>query len=139
MATDASRGHVLAPTAIVLPLDAPMIDPSQGHVRLGPTATNFPLDELAPNASQGHVRPGPTASDSSLDEPTTRDFRRWKDSWNEKMFLVRLKREGRPWEHIIKVFWKMDKKTKGYSAWTSMWQRAAHDVGLGLPWSFAVE
>jgi hypothetical protein len=49
------------------------------------------------------------------------------------MLLVGLKREGRDWEYILKVFWRMDKKPKEQSGWMSMWQRAAHDVSLGLP------
>lgn len=153
MATNTSQGHVLAPTATVLPVDALVMDASQGHVhlgstatdtsldelvaaqghlRLGPTLTDFSPDHLVTDTSQGHVRPGSTASDSSLDGPTTRDFRQWKKSWDKKMLLVRLKREGRDWEYIIKVFWRMDKKSMEQSGWTSMWQRSAHDVGLGL-------
>lgn len=138
MATDTSldelvalSGHIhLGPTLTELSLNPLVTNTSQGHGCPGSTAANFSLNELGTDTSQGHVRPGSTASDSSLDEPTTRNFKRWKDSWDEKMLLVRLKREGRDWEHIIKVFWRMDKKPKEQSGWTSMWQRAAHDVGL---------
>jgi hypothetical protein len=49
------------------------------------------------------------------------------------MLLVRLKREERNWEYIIRAFSRMDKKPKEQSGWTLMWQRAAHDISLGLP------
>jgi hypothetical protein len=131
----AAQGHLhLGPTLTDFYPDPLVTDTSHSHDFPGSTAADFLLDELVTDTSQGHVRPGSTASDSSLDEPTTRDFRRWKDSWDEKMLLVRLKREGRDWEYIIKFFWRMDpqKKPKEQSGWTSMWQRAAHNVGLGL-------
>jgi hypothetical protein len=129
----AAQGHLhLGPTLTDFPPDPLVTNTSQGHDFPGSTAAGFPLDELVTDTSQGHVRPGSTASDSSLDGPTTRDFRQWKKSWDKKMLLVRLKREGRDWEYIIKVFWRMDKKSMEQSGWTSMWQRSAHDVGLGL-------
>jgi hypothetical protein len=129
----AAQGHLhLGPTLTDFSPDPLVADTSQGHDFSGSVAADFPLDELVTDTSQGHVRPGSTASDTSVDEPTTRDFRGWKESWDEKMLLVRLKREGRDWEYIIKFFWRIDKKSKEQSGWSSMWQRAAHDVGLGL-------
>ncbi|KAH8650323.1 hypothetical protein BGZ60DRAFT_421740 [Tricladium varicosporioides] len=127
MATNAPQGHALG-TVAVLPLDPLVIDPSQGYVRLGHTATNLSLGELAIETSQVYFHPCSATSDSSFDESKTQT--QWKDRWNEKMLLVYLKREGRDWEYIIKVFRRMDKKPKGQSGWMSMCQRAAHDIGV---------
>jgi hypothetical protein len=113
-----------------LSLDPLVTDTFQGHNFPGSAAANFSCHELVTDTSQISIRPDSTASDCSFDEPKTQEFRRWKDSWDEKMVLVRLKREGREWEHIIKVFWRMGKKHRSHSAWTSMWQRTAHDVSL---------
>jgi hypothetical protein len=82
---------------------------------------------MAADTSQGYISPYYTASESSVDEPTTQDLKRWKESWDNKMLLVRLKEEKRDWVYIMKVF---DQKQirKGQTGWTSMWQRAVYDV-----------
>jgi hypothetical protein len=63
-----------------------------------------------------------------FDEPTTREFQKWKESWNEKMLLVQWKREGKDWEDITKAFKKM--KTRNGNTRKSMLQRADSEVGL---------
>ena len=63
-----------------------------------------------------------------LDEPTTREFQKWKESWDEKMLLVHWKRKGKNWEDITKSFKKM--KTRSGNTRKSMLQRADSEVGL---------
>jgi hypothetical protein len=63
-----------------------------------------------------------------LDEPTTREFQKWKESWDEKMLLVQWKREGKDWEDITNSFKKM--KTRSGNTRKSMLQRADNEVSL---------
>jgi hypothetical protein len=67
-----------------------------------------------------------------LDEPTTREFQKWKESWDEKMLLVHWKREGKDWEDITKSFKKM--KTRSGNTRKSMLQRADSEVSLIPCW-----
>jgi hypothetical protein len=68
-------------------------------------------------------------SDSHLDGPTTKEFQKWKDSWDEKILLVRWKREGKDWEEITKSFQKMGIQKRS-GGWKSMLQRADADVSF---------
>lgn len=71
--------------------------------------------------------------DSNPDEPATREFQKWKEGWNEKMLLVRQKREGKDWGDITKSFQKMGIR-KGSGGWKSMLLRAESEVGLHNFW-----
>jgi hypothetical protein len=73
------------------------------------------------------------ACDSNHDEPATREFQKWKEGWNEKMLLVRQKREGKDWGDITKSFQRMGIR-KGSGGWKSMLLRAESEVGLHNFW-----
>jgi hypothetical protein len=68
-------------------------------------------------------------SDFNPDEPATREFQKWKEGWDEKMLLVRQKREGKDWDDITKTFQKMGIQ-KGSGGWKSMLVRAESEVCL---------
>ncbi|PVH68069.1 hypothetical protein DL98DRAFT_578964 [Cadophora sp. DSE1049] len=125
----AAHGHINLNSTAADPFLDDLVALS-GNIHLDPTLTEVSLDPPVTDISQFQVRPGSTASDSSLDKPTTRDFRLWKQRWDKKMLLVRLKREGRDLEYIIKIFWRMDKTIMEQSGWRSMWERSAHDIDV---------
>jgi hypothetical protein len=68
-------------------------------------------------------------SDPHLNGLTTKEFQKWKDSWDEKILLVRWKREGKDWEDITKSFHKMGIQKRS-GGWKSMLQRADSEVGI---------
>ncbi|KAH7418759.1 hypothetical protein BKA64DRAFT_739139 [Cadophora sp. MPI-SDFR-AT-0126] len=135
MAADTSLEGLIAPQGY-FDLDSTGIDPAlndlvalSSETHLDSMLTEESLDTLVTEVLQGQAHPGSTGSETCVERPTTRDFENWKKSWDRKMLLVRLKREGREWEHIIKVFWRMDKTLK-QSGWRSMWERSAHDIDV---------
>ncbi|KAH8653961.1 hypothetical protein BGZ60DRAFT_158706 [Tricladium varicosporioides] len=67
--------------------------------------------------------------DSNPDEPASREFQKWKEGWDEKMSLVRWKREGKGWDDITKAFQKLGVQ-KGSGGWKSMLVRAESEVSL---------
>lgn len=65
--------------------------------------------------------------DSNPDEPASREFQKWKEGWDEKMSLVRWKREGKGWDDITKAFQKLGVQ-KGSGGWKSMLVRAESEI-----------
>ena len=72
----------------------------------------------------------PMMCDPNLDEPTTKEFQKWKDRWDEKMLLVRWRREGKDLDDITEAF--KNAKGRGRGGWKSMRQRADREVCLAL-------
>lgn len=70
-----------------------------------------------------------TTCDSYLEEPASQGFQKWKEGWDEKMLLVRWKREGKGWDDITRAFWRMGKR-KAPSGWKSTLKRVEVEVGL---------
>ena len=67
--------------------------------------------------------------DSHLDEPETKEFEKWKESWDERMILLSWKREGKEWNDIAKDFRKLGTR-KEKNTWKSTLQRAKSEVSL---------
>lgn len=61
-----------------------------------------------------------------FDEATAREFQGWKKSWDEKMLLLHLKREGIDWRDPTKTFGIM--KARNCNARKTMLQRADREV-----------
>jgi hypothetical protein len=104
-----------------------------GHITFdsyidGPLTVNLAINAMGDGSFDIDYITG----DSHLDEPTTKEFQRWKESWDEKMLLVSWKREGKDWNDITKGFQKMGIR-KGLGGWKSTLQRAYSEVGLLSP------
>jgi hypothetical protein len=64
---------------------------------------------------ESHISPNSTplmlslaTSTGTFDlEPTTKEFKTWKENWNEKIQLLSWKREGKSWEDITAICEKM--------------------------------